>query len=83
MNITLHQIKAFVAVIEQGSIQAAAARLCKTHPSIVTSLKKLEMELGFSLFDRSGYRSVSTEQGKVFYQQCRIRKQRFLLLSVT
>jgi len=70
MNITLHQINALVAVIEQGSLQAAAAKLYKTHPSIVTSLKKLEIELGFSLFDRSGYRSVPTEQGKAFYQQC-------------
>ena len=70
MNITFHQINAFVAVIEQGSIQAAANRLHKTHPSIITSLKKLEAELGFSLFDRSGYRSVPTEQGKAFYQQC-------------
>lgn len=70
MNIILRQINAFVAVIEQGSIQAAASKLYKTHPSIVTSIKKLEMELGFSLFDRSGYRSVPTEQGKVFYRQC-------------
>ncbi len=70
MNITLYQINAFVAVIEEGSIQAAASKLYKTHPSIVTSIKKLEEELGLSLFDRSGYRSVPTEQGKVFYQQC-------------
>lgn len=70
MNITLYQINAFVAVIEEGSLQAAASKLCKTHPSIVTSIKKLEEELGFSLFDRSGYRSVPTEQAKAFYQQC-------------
>ncbi len=70
MNITLHQINAFVAVIEQGSIQAGANHLHKTHPSVITSLKKLETELGFSLFNRSGYRSIPTEQGKAFYQQC-------------
>jgi len=70
MNITLHQMNAFVAVIEQGSVQAAANKLYKTHPSIVTSMKKLETELGFPLFDRSGYRSVPTEQGNVFYQKC-------------
>ncbi len=70
MNITFHQINAFVAVVEQGSIQAGANHLHKTHPSIITSLKKLEAELGFSLFNRSGYRSIPTEQGKAFYQQC-------------
>ncbi|MFV2061837.1 MAG: LysR family transcriptional regulator [Gammaproteobacteria bacterium] len=70
MNITLHQINAFVAIIEQGSVQAAANKLYKTHPSIVTSVKKLEAQLGFPLFDRSGYRSIPTGQGKAFYQQC-------------
>jgi len=70
MNITIHQINTFVAVIEQGGVQAAANKLHKTHPSIVVSLKKLETELGFPLLDRSGYRSIATEQGKAFYQRC-------------
>jgi len=70
VNITFHQINAFVAVVEQGSIQAGANHLHKTHPSVITSLKKLEAELGFPLFNRSGYRSIPTEQGKAFYQQC-------------
>jgi DNA-binding transcriptional LysR family regulator len=32
-------------------------------------LRKLESELGFALFDRSGYRTVLTEQGKLFYER--------------
>ncbi len=70
MNITLHQITSYVAVVEQGSIQAGANYLYKTHPSIITALKKLEHELGFALFDRTGYRSIPTAQGQAFYQQC-------------
>lgn len=68
MNITLQQMLTLDAVVSQGSIQAGAKHLSKTHPSVITALKKLESELGFSLFDRSGYRSVLTEEGKTFYK---------------
>ncbi|VAW65940.1 hypothetical protein MNBD_GAMMA11-1375 [hydrothermal vent metagenome] len=68
MNITLQQINTLDAVIKQGSIQAGARRLNKTHPSVITALKKLENELGFTLFDRSGYRSTLTQQGEAFYR---------------
>ncbi len=70
MNITLYQMMTFVAVVEHGSIQAGANFLHKTHPSVIANLKKLGNELGFSLFNKSGYRSTPTEQGKVFYRRC-------------
>lgn len=63
---------AFVAVVEQGSIQAGANSLHKTHPSVITALKKLEVGLGFALFDRSGYRTTPTERGKAFYRRCKL-----------
>jgi len=68
MNITLQQMLTLDAMISQGSIQAAARHLNKTHPSVITSLKNLEDELGFALFDRTGYRSVLTDQGKSFHK---------------
>jgi DNA-binding transcriptional LysR family regulator len=67
MNITLQQMRTLDAVVSQGSIQGGARHLNKTHPSVITALKKLEDELGFALFDRSGYRSVLTEEGKTFH----------------
>ncbi len=69
MNITIQQIKTLDAVIKQGSIQAGAIFLNKTHPSVITVLKKLERELGFAIFDRSGYRSKLTQEGKAFYKR--------------
>ena len=69
MNVTLQQLLALEAVTTQGSFQAGADVLNRTHPSVITSLKKLEDELGFSLFDRSGYRTVLTEQGRLFYER--------------
>lgn len=68
MNITLQQMQTLDAVVSQGSIQAGAKYLNKTHPSVITVLKKLEDALGFALFDRSGYRSVLTEEGKKFHK---------------
>ena len=67
MNITLQQMRTLDAVISQGSIQGGARQLNKTHPSVITAIKKLEDELGFALFDRSGYRSILTKEGKTFH----------------
>ena len=68
MNITLQQMLSLDAVVRQGGIQRAAKYLNKTHPSVLNALKKLEIELGFTLFDRSGYRMVLTDEGKTFYK---------------
>ena len=68
MNITLQQMMTLDAVVNQGSIQSGARYLNKTHPSVIAALKKLEEELGFSLFDRKGYRSILTEEGKAFHK---------------
>lgn len=68
-NITLQQMSTLDAVVTQGSIQAGAKHLNKSHPSVIATLKKLEDSLGFPLFDRSGYRSVLTDKGKTFHAQ--------------
>ena len=68
-NITLQQMATLDAVVSLGSIQAGAQHLHKSHPSVIATLKKLEDNLGFSLFDRSGYRSVLTDKGKTFHAQ--------------
>ncbi|MCU7959567.1 MAG: LysR family transcriptional regulator [gamma proteobacterium symbiont of Bathyaustriella thionipta] len=70
MNITFQQLKTFVTVTDKGSFQAGAAQLNKTHPCVISAIKKLENELGFALFDRSGYRSTLTKEGRAFYHKC-------------
>jgi DNA-binding transcriptional LysR family regulator len=67
VRITLQQLLTLEAVIAHGSLQAGANALNKTHPSVITALKKLEEELGFDLFNRSGYRTVLTEKGTLFH----------------
>lgn len=66
--ITLKQIQTLDAVVREGSFQAGAKALHKTHPGVINQLKKLEIQLGFPLFDRSGYRTTLTEAGQVFYR---------------
>ena len=68
MSFTLQQIQTLDALIKQGSIQAAARTLNKTHPSVIAVLNKLESTLNITLFDRSGYRLALTEEGAAFYK---------------
>lgn len=49
----LHQLKAFLAAVETGSIRAAARRLSLSQASLTKALRDLEESLGTSLIQRS------------------------------
>ncbi|MDK3024112.1 LysR family transcriptional regulator [Cupriavidus taiwanensis] len=51
-NITLRQLRAFVAVAESGQFTAAADTLCVTQAALSMLVKDLEDELGLKVFDR-------------------------------
>jgi len=68
---TNDQLRAFIAVAEQGSFRAAATSLYKTQPSISNAIKTLESQFDFSLFDRHNYRPVLSTEGKAFYNQAK------------
>ncbi|RUO29618.1 LysR family transcriptional regulator [Aliidiomarina soli] len=63
---TIWQLQVFKAIVDDGSLQLAAARLHRTPPALSMTLSKLEQELGFSLFTREGYRLRLTPRGKQF-----------------
>lgn len=46
MNFSLHELACFDAVIAEGSFQAAADRLHRTHPAVYAAVKNLEHRLG-------------------------------------
>jgi DNA-binding transcriptional LysR family regulator len=71
-GLTLHQLLCFDAVVREGSFQAAAAKLHRTHPSVFTAIKNLEAQLGLSLLDRNAYRVVPTEAGRSFHARTRV-----------
>ena len=66
---TFHQMKVFVAVVEQGTFKKAADVLDLTQPAITLHMQNLESVLGFKLLSKSASRRGSeiTIQGKFFY----------------
>jgi DNA-binding transcriptional LysR family regulator len=72
IDVTLHQLKCFDAVVTQGGFQAAAEAMRRAQPSVSLAVKNLEAQLGLSLLDRSGYRVSLTEAGRSFHARTRI-----------
>lgn len=65
---TLEQLNMLVKVAELGTLKAASEKLFKTQPAISQGIKQLEIQMGFQLFSRQGYRLLLTDNGKQIYQ---------------
>ncbi|HEY5989244.1 MAG TPA: LysR family transcriptional regulator, partial [Streptosporangiaceae bacterium] len=63
---TLQQLSYFLAAVEHGSFSAAAEALYIAQPSLSEQVKRLENELGVTLFVRTNRRLVLTEAGQLF-----------------
>src|SRR5260370_27953432 len=72
IDVTIHQLVCFDAVVTEGSFQAAADKLGRAQPSVSLAVKNLEGQLGLSLLDRSGYRVSLTEAGRSFHERARV-----------
>jgi len=59
-----------VAVVERGSIRQAAGELGLTPSAISQQIRRLEHEVGVTLFRRSTRRLTLTEAGEAFYEGC-------------
>lgn len=66
MAITVTQLTAFLAVVEGGSVTAAADALMVTQPSVSSAIAALGRELGSELFERSGRGVRLTSAGAAF-----------------
>lgn len=69
MRIDLELIRVLVAVIEEGTLTAAAERLNVTQPSISHSLKRLRLASGDQLFVKSGRRVRPTRVALEVYER--------------
>ncbi len=67
----IRQLEYVVAVAEAGSVSRAAERLHVAQPSVSQQIKKLETELGTTLFDRLARGVVTTEAGERFLKRAR------------
>jgi len=63
--VDLFQIETFLTVAREGSFSRAAKKLYRTQPAISQTVRKLEQELGESLFDRSSREGILTDAGRV------------------
>jgi DNA-binding transcriptional LysR family regulator len=72
MDVTIHQLQCFDAVVSEGSFQAAAEKMRRAQPSVSLAVKNLEAQLGLRLFDRGGYRVGLTEAGRSFHERARV-----------
>lgn len=65
------QIAVFLAVVDQGSFIAAAKTLRRAQSAVTYAIKRLEEQLGLTLFDRTEYRAVLTEAGRALMPNAR------------
>jgi DNA-binding transcriptional LysR family regulator len=66
---TNEQLRAFIAVVEQGSFRAAAGQVFKTQSTVSAAVRALEDEFELQLFNRDSYRPALTPAGKSFYRE--------------
>ncbi len=69
-NIPLRQIRAVIAVCEEGSFTRAAARENATQSGISQHVANVERTLGVQLFDRSTGSVKPTPAGLRYYRRC-------------
>lgn len=71
MKITLDELQAFAAVVDTGSITAAAQQLDVTVSAASRTLARLEEKLKTTLLRRTTRRLELTEEGRAFLQDAR------------
>jgi DNA-binding transcriptional LysR family regulator len=71
MDLSLQQLRGFVAVAEEQHFGRAAQRLNLTQPPLTRQIQGLERSLGLSLFDRTGRGVRLTAAGQVFLEHSR------------
>src|SRR5262249_40616800 len=67
----IYQIRYFLAVVDAGNFSRAAERVHVTQPTLSTGIKKLEDELGVTLFERTNREVKLTAAGEQFIKRAR------------
>jgi len=62
------ELETFIAIVEKGSISAAAAALGVSQPAVSKRVARLEKEMGATLFAKGHKHSSLTSEGSVFYK---------------
>jgi DNA-binding transcriptional LysR family regulator len=67
----LRAMATFVAIVDRGSLTAAADAVGTSLPSVVRTLAALERELGVRLLNRTTRRLHPTDEGAQYVERCR------------
>ncbi|MCR4999018.1 MAG: LysR family transcriptional regulator [Lachnospiraceae bacterium] len=78
---TLTQLQYVIALSKENSINDAAKRLFISQPSLTASLKSLEQEVGFDIFNRSKSGISLTVKGSEFLGYARSVVQQYEILN--
>lgn len=60
----IRELRTLIAITQHGTFAAAADRLHVTQAAVSAQMKRLEAELGFSIFERQGRNTVLNMNGK-------------------
>ncbi|KIO48862.1 LysR family transcriptional regulator [Nitrosospira sp. NpAV] len=69
---SLDQLRTFIAAADEGSFSAAGRKLRRAQSVVSQTLANLELQVGFTLFDRSGRYPKLTEAGKALLTNARV-----------
>ena len=68
----LRQLADFLAIVQYGSVRAAARRLDVSQPAMTRSLRRLETDLGAQLLQRTPQGVLLTAVGRTFFERVRV-----------
>lgn len=71
MSLLSSNLKAFMAIIRQGTVHGAAAELHLTQTGVTQRIRSLEKELGTTLFLRSRKGMQLTQEGEALLRYCK------------
>ena len=66
-SITLQQMEAVIALVEEGSFSRAAKKMLLTQPALTKNIKNVENYLGAKVVNRSSAGISLTPEGKIIY----------------
>lgn len=71
LDVELHHLRSFIAVVEQGSLHAAALSLHVSQPPLTRQMQQLEEAVGTELLVRSAHGVTVSNAGQKFYIEAR------------
>lgn len=78
---TIAQLKYAITVADSNSMNEAAGKLFMSQPSLSTTIKELENELGIEIFRRTNRGIITTPEGKEFIGYARQTVQQYELIE--